>query len=83
MADYHELIGLWNGYKNGTTDIEYGERILEKIGWIKTAINKFKDINGSDIEGINWGELERIDENVQSMETEIMGIIKIIGGRVE
>ena len=70
-ADYRELIGLWNVFKNETTDIESGERILEKISWIKIGINEFKDINRSDIEGLNWGELETIEVNVQSMEREV------------
>ena len=75
--------GLWKEFQNGQMSIESGERILEKIGWIKTAINEFRDINGSDIEGISWAEMETIDENIQSMESGIMRIIvrdiKIIG----
>jgi hypothetical protein len=74
-AGYNELAWLWKEFQSGQMSIESGERILEKIGWIKTAINEFRDINGGDSEGVSWAGLETIDENVQSMESEIMRII--------
>ena len=82
-ADYNELVLLWKEFQSGQMCSESGKRILEKIGWIKTAINEFRDINGGDIEGLSWGEMDTIDANVQSIESDIMRIImrdiKIIG----
>jgi hypothetical protein len=77
-ADYNELVRVWKEFQNGQTSIESGERILEKIGWIKTAINEFRDINEGDIEGVSWAEMDTIDRNVQSMESRVMRIIMSI-----
>jgi hypothetical protein len=74
-ADYNELTRAWKEFQSGQMSIESGERILEKIGWIKTAITEFRDINGNDIEGVSWAELEMINKNVQSMESRVMRII--------
>ena len=81
-ADYLELIRRWNGFRNGKSNIENGERILEKIAWIKKSIEKIEVIRVNDIEGINWGELKKIDENINSMEFQIIRIMGIFPSEI-
>ncbi len=73
-ADYLELDRLWDRFQNGKRNIEDGEQILERIAWIRKSINEIEDIDKNDIEGINWGELKKIDENINSMGFKIIRI---------
>ena len=81
-ADYLELIRWWNGFRNGKSNIEDGERILKRIAWIKKSINEIEDIRVNDIEGTNWGEMKKIDENIKSMEIQIIRIMGLFPSEI-
>ena len=74
--DYAECQNLWVRIQNKSTDNTETEKILQIIAWIKTEIKELQGISGSTIEGVSWGEMDKIQREINSIQNEIR--IKII-----
>lgn len=81
-ADYLELNRRWDRFQNGKRNIEDSEQILERIAWIRKSMSEIEDINKNDIEGINWGDMKKIDENIKSMKCKIIRIIGLFPSEI-
>lgn len=62
--DYDECKERWKRIQKKIADISEAERILQVIAWIKTGIEELKEIQGSTIEGISWGEMNDIEKEI-------------------
>ena len=66
-SDFADLSLLRERIESGTLDILEKEQILQKISWIKQGLNMLKRLRMVDIEGVLWGELEQIKNDVGSI----------------
>ena len=66
--DFADLSLLLERLESGTFDILEKEQILQKISWIKHDLILFNKLNIIDIEGVIWGEIEQIENDVEHIE---------------
>lgn len=69
--DYRQCRELWNQVENEISDISEAEKILQQIAWVKTGIEAINELKRNTIEGVNWGELEKIERDVVSIKNKI------------
>ena len=70
-ADYKELLELCEGLKRGGVDREKIEEILGIISYLKKDLKVFEEMKRRGIEGIQWGQIEDIENDVFSKERSI------------
>lgn len=63
-SDFADLTMLLERFKSGKLDNTEIEKILQKISWIKESLNMLNQLKVIDIEGIVWGEIELIANDV-------------------
>ena len=66
--DFAELNRLMKKLSTGPLDICEMEQILKKIPWIKQGLNMLKKLRMIDIEGVIWGEIDKIEKDVEHIE---------------
>jgi hypothetical protein len=67
--DFADLTMLLERLRSGKLNISEIEQINQKISWIKESLkmlNKFKMIN---IEGVLWGKIHKIQDDVERIES--------------
>ena len=69
--DYKQCKNLWERVEKEIIDISETERILQIIAWVKAGIEELKEIQGSQIEGISWGEMNNIEKEVLRIQDKI------------
>jgi hypothetical protein len=71
--DYADLNLLLKGLKDNTRDISKADEVMQRLSWIKEELklfNKFKMLN---IEGVLWGQIEQIENDVMNIESHLSG----------
>jgi hypothetical protein len=66
--DFAELNGLMKQLSTDPLDICEMEQILQKIPWIKQSLNMLEKLRMIDIEGVIWGEIDKIKKDVENIE---------------
>jgi hypothetical protein len=67
-SDFAELNGLMKKLNTGSLDICEMEQILQKIPWIKQSLYILKKLRIIDIEGVIWGQIGKIEKDVEHIE---------------
>ncbi len=62
--DFTDLTMLLERLESGTLNISEIEQILQKISWIKESLNMLNKLKMINIEGVVWGEIEQIENDV-------------------
>jgi hypothetical protein len=62
--DFADLNILLAELKSDTLDTLEMEQILQKVSWIKQGLNTLEKLRMVDIEGVLWGEIEQIENDV-------------------
>jgi hypothetical protein len=71
--DYAELNSLLKGLKNNTREISEADEVRQRISWIKEELKVFNKLKMLNIEGILWGEVEQIENDVMNIESHLSG----------
>ena len=62
--DFADLTMLLERLESGILDISEIEQILQKISWIKESLSMLNKLKMINIEGVVWGEIEQIENDV-------------------
>jgi hypothetical protein len=62
--DFADLTMLMERLESGTLDISEIEQILKKISLIKKGLHMLNKLKMINIEGVVWGEIEQIENDV-------------------
>ena len=68
IQDYNELRKAWNLVTNGKDNITTVENIFQKLAWIQIALHEINVQNDKNIEGIQWGEIIKIKNDVRTIQ---------------
>lgn len=71
--DYAELNSLLKDLKNSTCDISEADNVIQRISWIKKELKVFKKLEMINIEGVLWGQIEQIENDVMHIESYLNG----------
>ena len=69
--DYKDLCETWTMFQRGQTEISENELMFEKIAWIKIGIQQIRMLNYNSIEGISWGEIKDIENDVWNIKRKL------------
>lgn len=69
--DYQALCRLWKQFSNNKTDLTAIDPILQRMAWIKTAMDELNRQQNENIEGIHCGELASIAINIAEIRDQI------------
>ena len=69
--DYKECKKRWERIQKEVADISEAEKILQIIAWVKTGLSELKEIQGSTIEGVSWGEINKIEKEILRIQDKI------------
>jgi hypothetical protein len=71
IQDYNELRKAWDLVINGKDNITTVEKIFQKLAWIQIALHELNVQNDESIEGIHWGEIIKIKNDVRTIQNKI------------
>ena len=74
-ADYARLKELWEKLKKGRVDKEGIEEVHCVLSYLKKDLRVFEEMKRRGIEGVLWGEIESIENDVFSKETDFKMIL--------
>jgi len=69
--DYKDLCEKWAVLQKGKIEISENVKISEQLAWIKVAIQQLKIQNDDSVEGIFWGGIREIENDVQNIEEKL------------
>ena len=74
---------LWKGFKKGVVDKSEIEEIVRVLSWLKEGLNVFEELRTRGIEGVSWGEIKHIDEDVKDKEMNLKIFLLSISKEME
>jgi hypothetical protein len=69
--DYQALCRLWEQFSKNMTDFSAIDPILQRIAWIRTAMEELNRYRNDNIEGILGGNLETIAMDIAAIQDQI------------
>lgn len=73
--DYERLNLLWNKIRKGKADKSEIEEILRILSYLKKDLKVFHELKKRGIEGILWGEMEKVEKDVVDKEKNLKRIL--------
>jgi hypothetical protein len=73
--DFSDLTMLLERLGSGPLDISEIEQIYQRISWIKESLNMINKLKMINIEGVLWGEINKIQDDVERIESVFMKVI--------
>ena len=62
---------LWKRFKKGPGDKSEIEELVRVLSWLKKGINTFEELRKKGIEGISWGEIKKMEKDMEDKEIHI------------
>jgi hypothetical protein len=66
--DYTCFKTLFERLERGEGDIPLIEELVRVLSWLKQGLNTFKEMRKDQIEGVLWGDINRIDRDMKEKE---------------
>ena len=67
-ADYTCFKTLFKRLERGESDVSLIEELVMVLSWLKQDLNAFKEMRKDQIEGVLWGDINRIDQDIKEKE---------------
>ena len=66
--DYTCFKTLFKRLERGEGDVSLIEELVRVLSWLKQSLNTFKEMRKDQIEGVLWGDINRIDQDMKEKE---------------
>ena len=73
--DHARLNQLWDVVKKDGVDNAKIEELISFISWIKEGLEAFKELDRRDIEGVSWGEIKKIERDMEDIEIDLKMVL--------
>ncbi len=66
--DHARFSTLCKRLERGESDVSLIEELAKVLSWLKQGLNTFREMRKDQIEGVLWGDINRIDQDVKEKE---------------
>jgi len=66
--DHMRFRTLFKRLESGESDVSLIEELVRVLSWLKQGLNTFKEMRNDQIEGVLWGDINRIDQDMKEKE---------------
>lgn len=67
-ADHAELKNLWEKFENDRFEMSGIDDIVRVLSWIQTGITALKKLSKNGLEGVTWGGVRDIEDDIRNKE---------------
>lgn len=66
--DHTRFSTLFKRLERGESDVSILEELARVLSWLKQGLNTFREMRKDQIEGVLWGDINRIDQDMKEKE---------------
>ena len=66
--DHTRFSTLCKRLERGESDVSLIEELARVLSWLKQGLNTFREMRKDQIEGVLWGDISRVDQDVKEKE---------------
>jgi hypothetical protein len=75
QEDCAECNRVWKLVDKGSVNQLEIEELVRVISWVKEGLETLRELRGMDLEGVTWGEMERMERDIKGKESELRMLV--------